>query len=148
MRKETILIALALAAILAGASRATAQQWSPNVTYLTMAVTENVYTQAGFSNAVESGWTWLTGSEDYDKVWGKHGWDDKYRAIAATGVTVRVYHNSLRNVKGNLHRTVTPGVRTNWVARIKEHPQVEAAINKTEANKLLKSWGVERKPSP
>jgi len=148
MRKITVLIALALVAILAGALRMFGQQWAPRITYMTIAVTENVYTNAGFSNKAETAWTWLTGSDNYTKLWGPSGWDDDYRAIAATGVTVRVYHNSLRNIKGNLYRTVSPSIRTNWIARIKEHPQVEAAINDDDITTLLASWGVESKPEP
>ena len=113
-------------------------------TSLQIAVTETVYNNATFREKLESAWTWLTGSSDYTNLWA--GWNSNYRVVASPSITVYVYRNSLKNIKGDLLRTMTPTAISNLIAKVKEHPQVEASVNKTP-DASLAAWGVEAKPS-
>lgn len=140
--KETILIIACVLAILVGVLCAKAE--SPRqFTYLQVAVTQSVYENSAFSNKWNTAWIWLTGNTNTTEHW--QGWDSSYRAIANTNITVYVYRNSLKNIKADLINTVTPAVRTNMIAKVKEHPQVEASINRTPDSSLA-GWGIERKP--
>lgn len=112
-------------------------------TYLQIAVSENVWVLPAFSNKWTEAYVWLTGETNSTIQWA--GWDDAYRAVAATNITVYVYRNSLKNIKADLINTMTPTVRSNLVAKIKQQAQVKASITRTPDSDLA-AWGVERKP--
>ena len=145
MKAETTVISLAVAAIIGGFLLAGARAEEPRrFTYLQIAVSESIYENPAFTNKLDDLWTWLTGSADTTPI--HQGWANGYRHTVATNVTVYVYRNSLKNIKADLTRTVSPSVMSNIVARINSYPQAKCAVTRTP-DAALASWNVEPKPT-
>ena len=140
--KDKILF-IAILAIILGAFLARTE--SPRkFAYLQIACSEDVYTSPVFTQRMETAYTYITDSTNYEPFWDR--WTGGFRHTIQTNVTVYVYRQSLKNIKKELLNTMTPDQIEKVVAKIKLMPQTEAGCNRTP-NDDLEDWNIERKPS-
>jgi len=89
---------------------------------------------------------WGVTDDEFHRQWVMLGVNSNYMAVVNTNITVCEYLVTVKQCKKELQQTLTTDEMTKIKNKIKNDPQIKAAINRTPAANRVE-WGITNKPT-